>query len=71
MEFLRGRGLDGGSLFRVHHSFHHLPPVSRVLCEFLSNGLRSAKVQALQGEVDKMLEKGTLEMVDGDRSGIL
>ena len=31
---------------------------------FASCGSGSVKAQALQGEVDKMLQKGTLELVD-------
>ena len=46
-----------------HIPFHH-QPVSREPIKFLSYGLRSVKAQALQGGVDKMLEKGFLELID-------
>ena len=44
--------------------FHHLPPVSQEPVEFPSYSSGSAKAQALQAEVDKMLEKGDLGVVD-------
>ena len=37
--------------------FHHLPPVSWELVEFPSYSSGCVKAQALQAEVDKMLEK--------------
>ena len=43
--------------------FHHLPLVLQELIKFLSYGLESAKVQALQAE-DKMLKKSTLEVAN-------
>ena len=43
---------------------HHLPLVSQELVKFLSYGLGSVKVQALQAEEDKPLKKGTLEVFD-------
>ena len=43
--------------------FHHLPLVSQELVEFLSYGLGSVKVQALQAKEDKPLKKGTLEVL--------
>ena len=44
--------------------FHHFPPVSEELTEFSSCGSGSVKAQALQEEVNKMLGKGALEMVE-------
>ena len=44
--------------------FHHLPPVPWEPIEFLSCTFGSVKAQALQREVDKMLEKGTPEEVE-------
>ena len=38
---------------------HHLPPVSQEPPEFPSYALASAKAQALPGEMDMMLGKGT------------
>ena len=43
--------------------FRHLPHVWPELLEFHSYGSGSIQAQALQ-EVDKMLEKGTLDLVD-------
>ena len=37
-------------------SFHHLPPVAQALVAFPSYGSGSVKAQALQEEVDNMLE---------------
>ena len=53
----------------VHHSwylipFHHLSPVVQQPLKFPSCGLRSVKAWALWDKVDKMLEKGTLKLVD-------
>ena len=39
--------------------FQHFPPVSQEPVELPSYGLGSAKTQALQAEVDKMLGKNT------------
>ena len=56
MEVLRSRYLI---------PFHHLSPVSREPFVFPSYHSRAVKAQALEGEVDKMLEKGTgLRAVD-------
>ena len=41
---------------------YHLPLVSREPKQFPSYGLGSAKPQAFHPEVDKMLEKGALEV---------
>ena len=43
--------------------FCHLPPVAREPIEFPFYISGSAKAQALQDEVDKMLQKGALEFV--------
>ena len=43
---------------------HHIPTVSEEPSEFPSYTLASAKSQALQGEVNKMLKKSILELVD-------
>ena len=52
-------------------SFHHLPLVFWELFEFPSCGLRSVKADVFQDEVSKMLEKGTLELVDWPGQGFL
>ena len=44
--------------------FHHFPPVSWESLEFPPYGLGSVRACALQEEVDKMVEKGTMELVD-------
>ena len=44
--------------------FHQLPPGSQEALEFPPPTFGSAKALALQGEADKMLEKGALELVD-------
>ena len=44
--------------------FHHLPPVSVVPRELSSSTLGSVQALALQEEVDKMLQKGAVELVD-------
>ena len=49
--------------------FHHLPPLSQEPREFLSYVSGFAKAQSLQKEVDKMLQKCTLELVDHPGSG--
>ena len=43
--------------------FHHLSPVVREPVKFPSYDLGSAKAQALEGEVDKMLQDGAVERV--------
>ena len=63
-ESLSGGLDDRGPLPHVSVPFHHHPPVPRELVEFPSHGPGSVKAQALQAEVDKMLEKGALEVVD-------
>ena len=60
MGFVLNGKLDSGGSILVHCP---LPPVSRELLEFPSYALGSAKAQALQ-EVDKMLQKDALELVD-------
>ena len=47
-----------------HIQFHQLLTVMREPRKFLSYSSGSIKAQALQGEVDKTLEKGTMELVD-------
>ena len=64
LEFLRSKELDCGGHSRYLVPFHHLPAVSWEPLELPSFASQSAKVRALQGEVDKTLEKGTLELVD-------
>ena len=44
--------------------FHHLLPVSQESVEFPSNCSGSVNSQALQAEMNKMLKKGALELVD-------
>ena len=44
--------------------FHHFPPVAREPQEFLSYVSGSVKAQFSQDKVDKVLEKGPLELVD-------
>ena len=44
--------------------FYDLPPVSRESGEFLSYAPGSLRALALREEVSKMLQKGTLEVVD-------
>ena len=44
--------------------FPHLPPVSQEPLEFPSYGSGCVRARAFQEKVDKMLEKGTLELVD-------
>ena len=62
--FLQSRGLTcGSSLLLVHHSLSPLLPVSSKPLKSPYYGLSSVKAQALLGEVDKMLEKGILELV--------
>ena len=62
---LRNKGLDGGgSSLQVRNSFSPLPPMLREPVEFASYSLGSVRDEALQGEGDKMLQKGTLELVD-------
>ena len=65
LEILWGRGLDRGrSSLWISHSFP--PPLTcvegMVRVPFLQ--LRIGKGSALQEEVDKMLEKSALELVD-------
>ena len=64
MEFLPDRGLDsGGPPLRISHSIPLPPNCDAGHLKFHSYISGSAKAQALE-EVDKMLEKGTLELVD-------
>ena len=51
--------------------FHNLPPVLQEPLEFLFYNTGLAKAQSLQGEVDRMLEKGTLELVDHPGQGCI
>ena len=44
--------------------FHHLPPVSLDPRDLPSCSLESLQVLALQEEIDKMIQKGALEIVD-------
>ena len=43
--------------------YHHLPPVSQVPVELLSATLGTVRALALQEEVNKMLLKGAVEIV--------
>ena len=61
----KSEGLDnGGPSFQVPSPLPPLPSVSQEPLEFSSYALGSARAQALQGEVDKMPEKGALELID-------
>ena len=50
--------------FVLQVPFHHLPPELQEPIEFPSCILGSVKVQELEEEVDMMLGKDTLEMVE-------
>ena len=55
--------------FGCHVLFHHLPPVSKESIEFSSNSSESVKAEAHQGEADKTLGKGALELVENSGLG--
>ena len=62
-ELFRSGGLDcRGPPLGIQDLFHHLPPVVREPVEFPSCSSGSAKAQALWEEVNKMLQKGALEL---------
>ena len=67
LAIFQGRGLEGGGLLlwlSCPVPPPRLPLTSEELVEFPSYGLVSVKAQTLQAEVDKILEKGALEIVD-------
>ena len=55
--------------FKYLLPFHHLSLVSLEAVEFPSYNSRSVRAQTLEGEADKILQKGVLELVENRNPG--